>query len=463
MTVEERIRGRKVGIVGMARSGLAAAELILDLGGVPFVSDSAPANRVTEPTAKLQNLGIPFETDGHSDRLLAYDYLVVSPGVPLNIDILERAREAGLPIFSELEIASWACPGRIVAITGANGKTTTTTLVGEILTAAGFDTHVCGNIGRPLSEVVGRMTADSIAVVEVSSFQLEAISLFKPQIAMILNLTPDHIDRHGSFEAYKKAKYRITENQTEGDLFLLNHDDVESMADDPSTQARKRYFSAATDDISVAFAKDGYLSLRDDQREQQVIRCDEIAIKGPHNLQNASAAVAVAAELGVSVEVMRRVLTGFPGVEHRLEKAGTVAGVAFVNDSKATNIDSVKWALRSIETPLYLILGGRDKGGQFGDLIEIGRDKVKGVVVIGEARDKIRAALGKSFPVDSATTLTEAVSVCFGQAHPGETVLLSPGCASFDMFNNFEHRGQVFQEAVQSLRNGKSRDEAVSH
>jgi UDP-N-acetylmuramoylalanine--D-glutamate ligase len=469
MTVEERIRDRKVGILGMARSGLAAAELVLDRGGQPFVSDSASADRVSDPTARLQHLGIPYETGGHTDKLLAVDYLVVSPGVPLNLDILARAREAGLPIFSELEIASWTCPGRIVAITGANGKTTTTTLVGEILTAAGFDTHVCGNIGRPLSEVIKHMTSDSIAVVEVSSFQLETISLFKPRIAMILNLTPDHIDRHGSFEAYKKAKYRITENQSASDLFLLNHEDVEAMTDDPPTQARKACFSTASHDTvtsggeSLAFARDGYLSIRSDAGVQQVIPCDEIAIKGPHNLQNASAAVAVASELGVSIDVMRRVLTSFPGVEHRLEKIGVVAGVAFVNDSKATNIDSVKWALRSITTPLYLILGGRDKGGQFGDLIEIGRDRIKGIVIIGEAKDKIIAALHGSFAVQSSTTLTEAVSVCFEQAHPGETVLLSPGCASFDMFDNFEHRGRVFKDAVQSLRNGKNRDEAVSH
>ncbi len=463
MTVEERIRGRKVGILGMARSGLAAAELLFDRGGVPFVSDSAPADQVSEPIAKLRGLGIPYETDGHSEKLLTNDYLVVSPGVPLNIEILERARDAGLPIFSELEIASWACPGRIVAITGANGKTTTTTLVGEILTAAGFDAHVCGNIGRPLSEVISRMTDESVAVVEVSSFQLETISLFKPYVAMILNLTPDHIDRHGSFDEYKKAKYRITENQTESDLFLLNRNDVESVNDDPSTQARKAYFSAATDADSVAFENGGWLSFRMSHEVRQVIRCDDIAIKGPHNLQNASAAVAVAAELGVSIDVMRRVLTSFPGVEHRLENAGAVAGVTFINDSKATNIDSVKWALRSIRTPLYLILGGRDKGGLFGELIEVGRDKVKGVVVIGEAKDKIAAALRESFAVEAAATLQDAVSVCFGQAHPGETVLLSPGCASFDMFDNFEHRGRAFKAAVQSLRNGKNRDEAVSH
>ncbi|MCX6833802.1 MAG: Mur ligase family protein, partial [candidate division Zixibacteria bacterium] len=213
MTVEERIRGRRVGIVGMARSGVAVARLVLERKGQPFVSDSAPADKVSNQCAGLTNLGIPFETGGHTDKLLACDYLVVSPGVKLNIGILAQARDKGLPIFSELEVASWVCPGPIIAITGANGKTTTTTLLGEIMTAAGFDTHVCGNIGRPLADVVGLMKAESVAVVEVSSFQLETVSEFRPHVAAILNLTPDHIDRHGSFAAYKKAKYRITENQ----------------------------------------------------------------------------------------------------------------------------------------------------------------------------------------------------------------------------------------------------------
>jgi UDP-N-acetylmuramoylalanine--D-glutamate ligase len=462
MTIEERIRGRRVGIVGMARSGMAVARLVLERKGRPFVSDSAPADKVSNQCAGLANFGIPFETGGHTDKLLACDYLVVSPGVKLDIDILVRAREKGLPIFSELEVAAWVCPGPMVAITGANGKTTTTTLLGEIMTAAGFDTHVCGNIGRPLADVVGLMKPESIAVVEVSSFQLETISEFRPHVAAILNLTPDHIDRHGSFEAYKKAKYRITENQSADDVFILNRDDVASMADNPPSRARKALFTIEADRSCDSFVVDGWLCVRINGADRQVVKCDEIAIKGPHNLQNAAAAVTMAAQFGVTPEVMARVLVGFPGVEHRLERAGIVAGVTFINDSKATNIDSVRWALRSMETPVYLILGGRDKGAEFETIAETGRDKIRAIVAIGEAREKIFDALGRSIPTQFAESLAEAVRMCFEMAHPGETVLLSPGCASFDMFENYEHRGRVFKQIVLNLRNGKSLDETVA-
>jgi len=461
MTVEERIRGRKVGIVGMARSGVAVARLVQTLKGSPFVSDSAPTDRISARCAELRNLEIPFETGGHTEKLLACDYLVVSPGVPLNIKILDQARGKGLPIFSEMEVASWVCPGPMVAITGANGKTTTTTLLGEIMTAAGFDTHVCGNIGRPLADVVGLMKADSVAVLEVSSFQLEAISEFRPHVAAILNVTADHIDRHGSFEAYKKAKYRITENQGDDDVLVLNRDDLESMADNPASRARKALFTTGSDRGCYSFVSDGWLWTQAGGEPQKVIRCDDIAIKGPHNLQNSAAAVTMAAQFGVEPQVMARVLASFPGVEHRLEKAGVVAGVTFVNDSKATNVDSVRYALRSVDTPIYLILGGRDKGGQFELLAETGRDKIKGIVAIGEARGKVYEALGRIYPIQFAETLEEAVRTCFETAHPGETVLLSPGCASFDMFDNYEHRGRVFKETVLALRNGKNLDETV--
>jgi UDP-N-acetylmuramoylalanine--D-glutamate ligase len=462
MTVEERIKGRKIGIVGMARSGMSTARLTQKLGGQPFVSDNAPADRAPGQAAELRNLGIPFETGGHTEQLLQQDFLVVSPGVPLHLPILAEAREKGLPIFSEIEVASWVCPGPIIAITGANGKTTTTTLTGEILAAAGFDTHVCGNIGRPLADVVPLMGEKSIAVVEVSSFQLETISVFKPRVAAILNLTPDHIDRHGSFEAYKQAKYRITENQDAGDVFLLNGEDHESMTDLPASGARREIFTTRSDADAAAYVQEGTLWVRSVGRRAPVIAASEMAIKGPHNLQNAAAAVAMAVQFGVAPDVMARVLAAFPGVEHRLEQAGTVAGVTFINDSKATNVDSVRWALRSVETPLYLILGGRDKAGDFVPLIEDGRGKIKGIVAIGEAREKIFGVVGKQFPTEFAASLQEAVERCFEMAHPGETVLLSPGCASFDMFDNFEHRGRVFKAAVKSLRNGKNSDETVT-
>lgn len=462
MTIEERIRGRKIGVIGMARSGMAAARLALEGGGLPFVSDSGSAEKLKAQCDELKNLGLPFETEGHTGRLLECDYLVVSPGVPPTIDVIVKARERGIPVFSELEFASWLCKGRIIAVTGSNGKTTTTTLIGEILTAAGFDTHVCGNIGRPFAEVVNKTVPDSVVVVEISSFQLETISEFKPFVAAILNLTPDHIDRHGSFEKYKQAKYRVTENQTDKDVLVLNREDRETIADNPTTRARRIFFSAESRTDCDSWVEDGSLWARKNGGGIKVIEVDDIAIKGPHNLQNAATAVAVVNQFGVDPETMARVLKSFPGVEHRLEKAGSVAGVEFINDSKATNVDSVLYALRSMTAPTYLILGGRDKEGDFRPIAEIGKGKVKGIVAIGEAREKIFGVLGKAFPTQFADSLDDAVRLCFDLAIPGETVLLSPGCASFDQFENFEHRGRVFKTAVGSLKNGKNSDEIVS-
>lgn len=456
MTAVNRIADRRIGIVGMARSGLAAARLAVRLNGHPFVSDSGDAAKLKAQCDELRILGVPFETGGHTEKLLACDYLVVSPGVPLKADILKQAREKGIPLFSELEFASWVCRGPIVAITGANGKTTTTTLVGEIFTVAGFDTHVCGNIGRPLAEVVEHITEESVAVVEVSSFQLETIDEFHPEVALILNLTPDHIDRHGSFDAYRQAKYRITENQTSDDTLVLNYDDNATMADNPPTAARKRYFTIRNVSSCAAWVDKETLWAQRSGRVEKIIACDEIAIKGPHNLQNAAAATVAAMHFEIEPETVARVLRNFPGVEHRIEKVGVVAGVTFINDSKATNVDSVRWALRSVTTPLYLIAGGRDKGGKFDDLIPDGAGKIKSIVAIGEASKIIFDALGKNFPVQFAGSLQEAVEKCFEMANPGETVMLSPGCASFDMFDNYEHRGRVFKEAVATLRNGKN-------
>jgi len=456
MTLEERIKGRKIGILGMARSGMAAAAMADRFGGKPFVSDSARGELLVNQAERLKAEGIPYETGGHSDRLLGCDYLVVSPGIPLNVDILKRASDKGLPIFSEIEFASWACRGKIIAVTGSNGKTTTTTLIGGIFSAAGFDTHVAGNIGLPFCEIVPKIGPDSVAVIEVSNFQLEAIADFKPEIALILNLTPDHLDRHGSFEAYKQTKYRITENQTAEDHLILNLDSPELMAANISTAARMRFFTTGLAEKASAFVRDGSLCWRDDEAEAEIIPCGEIMIPGPHNLQNAAAAVCAAVLCDVEPAVIRKVLQTFPGVEHRLENVGRVAGISFVNDSKATNVDSVCFALQSLPTPVYLIAGGRGKGASYEPIIEHGKDKIKGVIVLGEAKDEIFQALGHAFPVVVVDSLPEAVRKAFEMAYPGETILLSPGCASFDMFENFEHRGKVFKAAVAELKNGKN-------
>jgi len=462
MTLQERIKDRKIGIIGMARSGMAAALLADELGGKPFVSDSKDAELVAAITERLDALQIPWEAGGHSDRLLECDYLVVSPGVTLGIDILEKARQKGIPLFSELEFASWVCRGRIVAVTGSNGKTTTTTLLGEILMAAGYDVFVGGNIGLPFSEIAPRVPEGGLAVVEVSNFQLQTIADFKPDTALILNLTPDHLDRHGSFDDYKQAKYRITENQGPDQALIVNLDDREIDVTAMKTSAGVHYFTTSDNTKALAYVRDGVLYVKTNSEERTVINCQEIRIPGPHNLQNAAAAAAATSLYDVSPDTVAKVLRSFPGVEHRLENVGRVAGVNFINDSKATNVDSVCYALRSVDTPVHLIAGGRDKGGEFERIVEYGMEKIKSIIAIGEAKEKIFNALGQAFPVRFADSLQEAVKMTFQAAFPGETVLLSPGCASFDQFEDFEHRGRVFKEAVGKLKNGKNENEALS-
>jgi UDP-N-acetylmuramoylalanine--D-glutamate ligase len=299
--------------------------------------------------------------------------------------------------------------------------------------------------------------------VEVSSFQLERIEQFKPDVAVILNLTPDHLDRHGSFDDYKKTKYQITVNQSAEDWLIINADDKELTADNVKTAAEKLWFSTCENADAAVFVRDESLYLRSADSERMIIAASEIGIKGPHNLQNAAAAVCAADCVKANPDAVADTLQRFVGVEHRLEEVGSVAGVRFINDSKATNVDSVCWALRSMTTPVYLIAGGRDKGGDFGQIAAFGRGKIKGIIALGEARQKIFDALGKSFPVQFVAGMKEAVDAAFDQAHPGETTLLSPGCASFDMYKDFEQRGKDFKAAVEALQNGKEKNESVTN
>jgi UDP-N-acetylmuramoylalanine--D-glutamate ligase len=456
MTISERVKNRVVGIVGMARSGRAAARLIQRMGGVPFVSDIKPVVELAREVDELKRHGIDFEAGGHSDRLLESDFVVLSPGVPRNTDFVKKISEKGIPIFSEIELASWFCRGKIIGITGSNGKTTTTSLLGAILTEAGLENHVCGNIGYAFSEAVPDISPEGYAVVEVSSFQLESVEEFAPHIAVILNITPDHLDRYDNFDGYKRAKYRIAESQRDNDFLILNADDSVTDEKEISTNAGKLFFSISRMLPTGVFKRGETLVGIVGGKEHIIVETNRIRIPGPHNLQNAAAASLAALLSGVEAAVIGEALRRFPGVEHRLEDVETIAGIRFVNDSKATNVDSVCSALRSFEAPVYLIAGGRDKGGDFRPIIDYGRGKIKEIVLIGEARKKIFETLGKAFPVQFADSMEEAVKKTFGIASPGEIVLLSPACASFDMYDNFEHRGRVFKLAVRSLRNNNS-------
>lgn len=463
MTISEKIKGRKIGVIGMARSGVAAALLARRLEGVPFVTDSSPREKLAARIGRLNEAGIPFETDSHTDQILSSDYVVISPGVPLTADIVTRVRGRRIPIFSELEFASWVCRGSIIAVTGSNGKTTTTTLLGEILKAAGLKAYVCGNIGQPLADIADSVGADEFAIVEVSTFQLETIDQFRPRIALLLNLTPDHLDRHGTFQVYKELKFRVTENQEADDLFITNGDDPETKKSTINTKATRLEFSIGSNSDQATFVTDGCLCVSDGQTKTTVIPVDKIQIFGNHNLQNAAAAVLVASRLGIDAEISAGVLSTFVGVEHRLEQVARVAGIRFINDSKATNVDSTTVAVKAIGGGVHLILGGLGKGAPYAPILVAGRNKIKSLVLIGEAKNEIYEQLGKHFPSQFAATLDEAVAICFEAARPGETVLLSPACASFDMFRSFEHRGQVFKEAVHALKTGSRTNGTLSN
>jgi UDP-N-acetylmuramoylalanine--D-glutamate ligase len=376
---------------------------------------------------------------------------VVSPGIPLSIPILSRAQSLGIPIFSEIEVAFWLNKARIVGITGSNGKTTTVTLVGEILKEEGEDYKVGGNIGTPFSNIVKKVSPDGILVLELSSFQLERIEEFRPFVSSVLNITPDHLDRHPDLKSYLEAKLRILENQTKEDFAVLNADDQNSRSLASCGECQKVFFSTTEELEQGAFIRQDKLVSRWNDQENQIIDANEIGIKGPHNLSNAAAACAICSILGVRVSSMQKALRDFTGVEHRLEKVATISGVDFVNDSKATNVESVWYALLSVPPPILLIAGGKDKGGDFTKLRDLVHKNVKALILIGEAKEKIKEALGDLVPTSKSISLEEAVGLAFQQADAKDTVLLSPGCASFDMFRDYQHRGQVFKSSVRGL------------
>lgn len=431
-------------VVGMARSGVAAARLLHSRGEQVFVTDSGKPRS----SAELDALGIPWEAGQHTvTRFLHADEIVVSPGVPLNIPPLQAARDKGVPIISELELASRYLKGDIVGITGSNGKTTTTTLVGEILKAAGKTVQVGGNIGEAMCGLVDTSTAATINVIEVSSFQLDAIVAFHPHVAALLNVTPDHLDRYADFAAYRQSKFRIFKNQSETDIAVLNRDDANVYPPPDGLRARQHCFSR-TDGVAYgAFRFGGMLYLNG----AAVMAASDVRLRGEHNIENVLAAMAITSTYGVHSSTLTSVISEFRGVEHRIEYVATVRGVAFFNDSKATNVDSTIKAVHSFDQNLILILGGRDKGAPYDPLIRAMQSKVKHVLLIGEASERIAEAIDKEFPFTRMPSLEDAVREGARIGEAGDVVLLSPACASFDMFDNYEHRGRVFKKAVQEL------------
>jgi UDP-N-acetylmuramoylalanine--D-glutamate ligase len=428
-------------IVGMARSGVAAAKLLQSRGKSVFATDSGNAPLRSE----LDSLGISYEAGGHTtSRFLEAEEIVMSPGVPLNIPPLEAARRKGIPIVSEIEVASRYLQGEIVAITGSNGKTTTTTLIGEVLNTTGRPVQVGGNIGMAMSSLVDSSRPTTINVVEVSSFQLDAIQKFHPRVAVLTNITPDHLDRYADFKAYRASKFRIFENQDSSDFAVRNRDDAEVYPPESAGSARQRFFSQRQPVADGAHQSGGILYLDG----KAVMPAADVALRGAHNIDNVLAAVTVADCYGVTRDAMAETIRNFRGVEHRIEFVATVNGVQFFNDSKATNVDSAIKAVASFDGNIIMILGGLDKGAPYSPLVEAMVSRVKLAVLIGAAADKIAAAIGDRLPVVRATSMADAARLGLENGSPGDVVLLSPACASFDMFDNYEHRGKVFKEAV---------------
>jgi len=441
--------GRRALVAGAARSGVAAARLLRRHGLEVTLCDRR--TDAPEGATALVAEGVTCVWGRDDAGLLAgHDLVVWSPGLPVDHPLAAAARAAGVPVLGELELGYRAAHAPLVCITGTNGKSTTTDLTGALLRGCGREVEVCGNIGRAICEVAERVSSAGLLVVEVSSFQLETVDRLRPSIATWLNLTPDHLDRHGSFEAYGAMKQRLFARQTEEDWAVLN-------ADDPEVQRRRAgagqpaAFSALAPVDEGAFAEDGWIVLARRGGRERLMPRTELRLPGPHNLLNALAALATVLPLDPPAEHLRRVLREYAGLEHRLEPAGELHGVRFVNDSKATNTDSLRVALQSFDAPVVLIAGGRDKGQDFGPLADLVRRAVGHLVLIGEGAESMARAWA-GVPQERAASLPDAVQRAYEAARPrGAVVLLSPGCASFDMFRDYEDRGRRFKDEVARL------------
>jgi UDP-N-acetylmuramoylalanine--D-glutamate ligase len=447
-----RLHTKKVSVIGAARSGAAVARLLQSQGAVVYVSDSAAADKLQESLATLQAENINYEVGGHSDRVYECEWMVISPGVPSNAPVVLEAQKRKIKVVSELEVGSWFCRAPIVAITGSNGKTTTTTLTGRILSDAAKKHVVAGNIGTAFSSVVLELAETDVAVLEVSSFQLDHCDEFKPKISVLLNITPDHMDRYDhSMEQYAASKARVFKNQQADDILIYNQDDEWTKNIVMQARCRKIGFSIQHPLTDGAWIEQGKLVTVLHGTKTEVIDINQIFIKGMHNLYNSMAAVLVGQLLGIDAALMQSTLKTFEGVAHRLEFVRTLNNVSYYNDSKATNVDSVWFALQSFKEPIVLFLGGRDKGNDYSRLTELVRRQVKAIVAIGESADVVEQSFKGATVISKASSMEEAVATARFLAQPGDVVLLSPACASFDWFKNYEHRGDIFKQLVNNL------------
>ncbi len=449
------LENKRALVVGLGRSGVGAARFLAARGAAVTVTDAKPAAAVGPAAETLRGLGVELALGGHQPELfLASDLIVVSPGVPWDLDPLVEARRRGIEVVGEVELASWYLAGRIIGVTGANGKTTTTALIGHLLREAGVPVQVGGNVGLPYPpaiDLVESSRAGTWSVLELSSFQLESIRTLRANIGVVLNVTPDHLDRHGTFEAYAAVKERIFLNQHAEDHAVLHADDATCTGYGERVRSQIVWFSRTRELDNGTSVRGGEIVIRRGGEAASLAEVARIPIRGPHNLENTLAAATAAWLAGAPAEAIRRAVPTFKAVEHRLEFVRQVAGVDYYNDSKATNVDATQKALEAFAGNLWVILGGKDKDSDYTVLRRLVRRKARAVLLIGAAADKIAGQLGGAAPLLEAGTIGRAVELAAARAGPGDTVLLAPACASFDQFENYEHRGRVFKELVRAL------------
>jgi len=446
------LKGQRILVIGLGKTGIASVRFLMGQGAKVTATDEKPQSELKDAVHELGNLSANLEfCEYNTDILSRVDMIVPSPGVPPSNIILAEAKSRKIPILSEIELAYRFLKPPLIAITGTNGKTTTTTLIGHILAREGKRVFVGGNIGNPLIGYLEGKQDDDYAVVEVSSFQLQWIASFHPFISILLNTTCDHVDYHGSFEAYRATKERIFENQKDTDLAILNADEPRSFLLEKNMVAKVQFFSTKTEVKKGIFLKDRTLVHYTAYGDCEEYPLDMIKIPGLHNIENVMAAIMVARHCGCSPGSIISAVGDFKGIPHRIEFTEEKNGVAFYDDSKGTNVGAVARALETFSRPIILLMGGRDKEGDFGTLFPLVKSKVKELVLFGEARNKIDDLIGGAVKTSKTTTLKEAIELAYRHSSPGDIVLLSPGCASFDEFSNYKERGRFFKDVVKGL------------
>ena len=447
-------KDKKVLVSGIAKSGISAAGLLKKLGADVTVQDAKTEDKLGDVTDELRSQGFNLYLGANPDAIIEdMDILVMSPGVPADLPFVNKAREKNIPVIGEIELAYMFCKSPVIGITGTNGKTTTTTLAGDICKAYFENTFVVGNIGNPFADITFETKDDGVVVAELSSFQLETINEFKPKVSAVLNITPDHLNRHHTLENYIAAKEREFENQDESDFCILNYNDeiTRKMAD--KTKADVIFFSLGGKITEGIYSDEKSIYINALGYNEKVVDIDELKILGGHNVENAMAAIGCCAAIGVPLDIIRKVLKEFTAVEHRIEYVRTINDIEFYNDSKGTNPDASIKAVEAMKRPICIIAGGYDKGSDFTEWIDTFKGRVKFVAVIGAVKDKITATLDKAGFTNYkiADTFEEAIDLCYKNAVPGDCVLLSPACASWDMFKSYEQRGEIFKEYVKKL------------